>query len=96
MKKIGSYGTQRTKKTTECPRTQLPGGRAQRRKQEPAGAGVDREWEEAILEEGGSCRTCKCLGCQHQVLGEARMAEGDCGRLELQRVKRTEARRNAE
>lgn len=66
-------------KTAECPGTQLPGERAQRRKQEPAGAGVDREWEEAILEEGGSC-----LGCQQQVLGEARIAEGDCGRLELQ------------
>lgn len=82
-------------KTAECPGTQLPGERAQRRKQEPAGAGVDREWQEAILEEGGSCRAHKCLGCQQQVLGEARMAEGDCGRLELQRIK-MEAWRNAD
>lgn len=52
-----------------------------------------------LIESGRSHlgRAHKCLGCQQQVLGEARRAEGDCGRPEeLRRVKRMEAWRNAE
>lgn len=49
--------------TTECPSTQPPGGRAQRR-HESAGTGVEGEWEEAILEEEAEPRTVQEVSCR--------------------------------
>lgn len=70
--------------TTECPSTQPPGGRAQRR-HESAGTGVEGEWEEAILEEEAEPRTVQEVSCRRW---GSKNKRGDCGRPGLQRVKR--------
>lgn len=56
-------------KTTECPSTQPPGGRAQRR-HESAGTGVEGEWEEAILEEEAEPQTVQEVSCRRLVKQE--------------------------